>query len=84
MLFRSMIYGAKLQGVHILTAIEADNYIGLERVMDRAAERGTLRADIHPKIDRQDLLSRTYLSHARSLGKNNFVRLLQRHGFQGS
>lgn len=79
-----IIYGAKLQGVHILTAIEADNYIGLERVMDRAAERGTLRADIHPKIDRQDLLSRTYLSHARSLGKNNFVRLLQRHGFQGS
>ena len=78
-----MIYGAKLQGVHILTAIEADNYIGLERVMDHAAERGTLRAGIHPKIDRQDLLSRTYLSHARSLGKNNFVRLLQRHGFQG-
>jgi len=62
-----MSYGAELQGVYILTAIEADNYIGLERVM------GTLRASIYLKIDRQDLLSRTYLSHARSLGKNNFV-----------
>lgn len=79
-----MIYGAELKGVHILAAIETDNYIGLERVMDHAAKRGTLRAGIHLKTNRQDLLSRTYLSHAQSLGKNNFVRLLQRHGFQGT
>jgi ankyrin repeat protein len=78
------MHDAEVNGKHILLAINADNYIGLERVLTRATELGALAAGVQTETFAvgSEMNKRTYVSYARSRELQNFVRLLQWHGFK--